>query len=47
MAQNYSQSYQKVWIYTGNINLEAVQYITEREFTTNLNYLSEFIKNSK
>ena len=30
--------YQKLLIYTGNINLEALQYMIEREFTTNLNY---------
>ena len=30
--------YQKLLIYTCNINLEAVQYMIEREFTTNLNY---------
>ena len=30
--------YQKLWIYTCNITLEAVQYIIEREITTNLNH---------
>ena len=38
---------QKLLIYTCNINLEAVQYMIEREFTTNLIISSEFIKNIK
>ena len=36
--------YQKLWIHTCNINLEAVQYIIEREFTTNLNYFIRIYK---
>ena len=39
--------YQKLLIYACNINLEAVQYMIEREFTTSLNYFVGIIKNIK
>ena len=37
---------QKLWIYTCNINLKAVQYIIERELTTNLNYFIRILQTS-